>query len=287
MLPGVAPAQGPVDPGMESLGAESFAKTFYDALLAGDAETLQSLAATARPEPGQQAWLKGWMETLRGGPEGGPESGPESGPEGGPESGPGSVGLRLESPSESLHYDATLPALQVGQEIRVLDESADALLAWAVDGREERVGLVRKDGVWRWLWPVEELRGVEIVEAFTARQSLLRRGAPLRGLPPLPLHMVAPLAPPSLVDHLRGCARLVFKIRADGSTDEIRFNGRPTSAYGKAARDALAQWRFAPTDEDREAFQSFAFEINTEGRWSAGYADGEGESESCRGLAWP
>jgi hypothetical protein len=257
----------PASPAAADSQLETFTQAFRDALASGDPESLAALSSPQRNGREDRAWLEAWAASLR--------------------VGSGDARSRLVAPSEAPVYDATIPALRVGQGVRILDRVPEQLLAWTWEGGEEWTGLVREDGSWRWLWPTDELRGREIVAAFDARQALLRRGAPLRGLPPLPLRVVKPIAPASMVDHGNGCARLVFTIRADGSVEGIRFNARPTSAYGKAARDALAQWRFAPTDEDRETFQSFAFEINTEGRWSAGYADGDVESEACRGLAWP
>lgn len=250
---------------------EALARQLLDALVRSDLTAVRDLAATRRAGREQEAWLRAWVESMRG-------EAPGRG---------ASREFRITDPGASDAYDPTINTYRIAGGIRVLASAPDRFLTWAPNGREERLGLLLENGVWRWAWPLEEVRGAEIEQAFVARQALRRRDAPLRGLPPLPLHVETPLAPASMVDSGGGCARLRFTVRADGTVADIRFNARPSSAYGKAARDALAQWRFAPSDEDQQAFQSFAFEVNTDGRWTAGFGVQGSEPTLCRGLPWP
>jgi hypothetical protein len=242
-----------------------------EALVRSDVAAVRDLADTRRGGRQQEAWLLAWVGSVHG-------EAPEPG---------ASWEFRITHADASEAYDPSINSYRIQGGIRVLDTAPDLFLTWRQNGREERVGLLLEDGVWRWAWPLEEVRGDEIEQAFNARQSLRRRGAALRGLPPLPLHVENPLAPASMVDSGGGCARMLFTVRADGEVTDIRFNARPSSAYGKAARDALSRWRFAPSDEDQRVFQSFAFEVNTDGRWSAGFdVRGSGPGQ-CRGLPWP
>ncbi|MDI5919978.1 TonB family protein [Halomonas sp. LR5S13] len=63
---------------------------------------------------------------------------------------------------------------------------------------------------------------------------------------------------------LEGHVELEFVIRADGSVDpsSVRvLSARPRNVFDKAARQAVAQWRFAPADGQRRARQRLAFQL--------------------------
>jgi|TARA_R110001599_G_scaffold66957_1_gene189374 protein TonB len=63
---------------------------------------------------------------------------------------------------------------------------------------------------------------------------------------------------------MEGFVEVAFMIRRDGSVDasSIRItNAQPRRVFDDAARDAISQWQFEPSDRLRNATQRIEFQL--------------------------
>ncbi len=102
-----------------------------------------------------------------------------------------------------------------------------------------------------------------------------------------PLHRVPPVYPPrAMAAGVEGTVELEFGIAADGSVRDVRvLHAQPAGVFDAAAREALAQWRFAPGAATAVRHtQSFAFALRARGEEANAKCESVTGSMICRRL---